>query len=320
MNSTAIIFCCEKGPLEPQTKVLVSSIKRFANIPDSVKLICFSPRKYFRPSRTTIKFLEQCQVEYIDDELNNEFIYNPYMNKPIVCNYVEKSNQFDGLIFLDTDTIVTGDFLSSLALENNVYLKPVFYKQIGCDGNNDLNHDLWEYVSHLLAIKKFYTSNTFATNQSIYGYWNSGFIAASTKLELFSRWFDNFKLLLKAKKWQNDRYFFMDQIALSGTIHQMQVIPKTPAIGVNYPISLHNEICFKNRLSQMEDLKIAHHFGDFNKTIKNLKKLSKGPSEKTDEIEQMIVLHRPQNYYYKLIQIRNTNLQKALYFRNKLFS
>src|ERR1700692_1497697 len=66
-------FCilAEAGILEKQTLLLCHSIRQFAGVYSSAAIVVVSPRSDCRPSRATVKQLEQLGAAYLELELQS---------------------------------------------------------------------------------------------------------------------------------------------------------------------------------------------------------------------------------------------------------
>ncbi len=107
MERTGIVFIVESGWLEEQCKVLVYSLRKWANLPEGTVLMAYKPRKGGSISNETKAFLRTHKVELIDLPLNNSLDFYPLANKPLVASHFASHNsqQFTNLLFLDTDLL-----------------------------------------------------------------------------------------------------------------------------------------------------------------------------------------------------------------------
>ena len=114
-SNIGLVFCVEKGLLEEQAKLFVSSVKRL--ISNDLNIIAFSPRKDFYPSKDTEIFFSQNNVLHIKENINTKYLDYPIANKLLACDYVEKNfSDYNSIIFVDTDTL----FLNPIHENNRI--------------------------------------------------------------------------------------------------------------------------------------------------------------------------------------------------------
>src|SRR4051812_14582048 len=105
----AFLACIERGPLEGQAVLLCRSIRRYAGRFRDAPIYAFQPRAGHDIAPATLRTLNELGVVHRGEILNRSFADYPAGNKVFACAYAEESLDHEILVFLDSDTIVTGE-------------------------------------------------------------------------------------------------------------------------------------------------------------------------------------------------------------------
>ncbi len=243
MNSNhkhnAIIFCVEKGFLEPQAQLLVESFKRFAADPDT-QLFAYSPRKNFLPGQATCDFLKNHGVVHICDNLNVDFLEYPIANKILACRHFEiKFTEYKSVMFVDTDTVFFNPIDFDLFKTEKLYLRPTGHKGPGSSGEFDEKDEYWQRVFSLfdlpLPAAEFKTS---IHQVEIRPYFNAGLVWVNGLNGFYQQWEQDFLMLYESKlrpveyvSKDDNNFRCLDQVALAVTAtryqNQLEILPFT---------------------------------------------------------------------------------------------
>ncbi len=323
-HNIAYVFCCEHGILEKLTVLLVRSLFHFGKVNGNSSFYCFCPRKNFKPSKSTLKILEEQNIHINDENLNREFEFYPLYNKVVATSYVENKYKQDFIVFLDSDLLVLENlFADDRILNTEVSLQKEFMKYVAAEKSSDQFFRYWERIFNFLEVDNYKFSNLFTNDVRTIAYYNSGLIFSKTSTGLMSQWNENLTHLLRKYHWRNLEYFFLEQATLSATIQQMGLEVYELPKGYNYPISMHNNVFERNKVGKVDELIVCHYLKEYGSTIKNLKEISKKDNEKVNWVidqfkELKIFPGTTSSRISDYIQVkRNINFQKILYFSKK---
>jgi len=312
MAKIEIIICTEKGYLESMSKLLISSLREFGGNLKDVPIISYQPRKMFKISNETITFFKKNNVEHVDIELNTNYCYYPFANKPLACAHREMNTNADILIFLDSDVFFLNEPSEFLDLGNeDVILRPVDTKNIGAKNSEDQNAIYWNNLYELLGVKGPKNTITTGANENIWEYYNTGHIVTLKKNSLFKTWSENFLKVMDAGIRPDLGLYFVEQSVFSATVSQMELKVKHFSREYNYPIHLEHSFTNQKYLANcLKDLVSIHYHKIFtNKTAaKCLRKqfLKTGKGRKLNKLisDFNILQQLEQNNWVSIIQSR----------------
>lgn len=270
MKKLGIITVIETGDLEQKTKLLVDSIRTFGGEICNSKIWAIKPRKGKAITQETLSFLHNHDVEFIDIDLNKRWHLYGFANKIYAAAYIEEQfgNQYETLLFLDSDTIVT-DAIDPEILEGKykVAAKPIDSKHLAITPSNPISK-FWERIyeaCNFNDMRKLWTVRTTIENLEIYAYFNSGVVFVDPSSKIFSQWLENFHRVIKNKKFYHlaaKEYFFLEQALLAGTILKEVPKPQVKVLDHTYNYSLN----FINELNEKvidREIKILHYDKSF---------------------------------------------------------
>ena len=234
LDPSKILIATQCTPIEPwksEVLRLFKSLKFFGgNLVKAKKVVCFSEPidKDFKNE------LEELDVKIIFIEsLYSEYLY---ANK---IQMLQIKEDYDVLITLDTDVIITGDF-SSYIDENNISIKIVDTDSLGLENWKKL----FEFFKLDMPEDKFQTC---ITNDTTIPWFNSGvlFIPKKFSSQLYDSWIKYNKKLIenyytldfisKNSSTYDHKFAFTDQYALALAIHDLKLPYKQLSLEFNFP-------------------------------------------------------------------------------------
>lgn len=241
-TNVKIIICTEKGILEKYSLLLCRSIRKYAGDLSDIEIHSYAPRKSFFPSSKTIQLLKHEGVHHHNLDLNKKYKYYSLANKPFVCEQAEKQFPNSILIFIDSDQVIFNSFEKIInLLPNQVFVRPVDFKGVGCSDEKDNNYTYWKKLQQELKYEDPKIKVKTSVGEDIYPYFNTGLLAVNSALGVFSQWRMNLEMAIKKKLFPADK-FFLEQSLFTATLFQKetewQIMPKT----YNYPISAQSKI------------------------------------------------------------------------------
>lgn len=265
MKKNTLIFCVEKGYLEKQGVLLIESIKRFSSLDVFAKIICYSPRKAFRPSEKFKRILEENNIVYIDTELN--CLHKDYgiANKIYACAHAEKELNAEHILFLDTDQIIVNNIcFDENKSENAVSLTPCYYRNIGVLKGEEIP-DIWKEIFTHFQIKDYrYSQSVFDKKETI-GNWNAGFIYSDVR-NFFTEWKNIFFELERSFTFKRLMHYHTDQIALTLAVHRLGVEVNELPGQYNYGLHLsYITSTYKNHMQDIHNVFTIHYGRSFNR-------------------------------------------------------
>ncbi len=252
MDKISLIINTEKGRLEGESKLLIDSIRTFGGRFKNVPIYSYQPRKAFPISKSTIRFFEQYEVNYIDVPINQKFPDYPLANKIYACAHAEQHLNSELLVFMDSDSVVWQEPTVFYNLgDTDVAMTPVFRKIGLAVKENDRQYQYWQRLSAILNFPLDHHVHTVVDYQKVLAYYNSGLIVAKRNVELFQQAQANFERLVKTDK----AFFlqrFLEQSNLTATILSMDLNLLQLGEAYNYPLRHHNNI--QNPIYQLDSL------------------------------------------------------------------
>jgi len=263
-----ILFCVEKGLLEQQAILLIESIKRLSNS-NQYRLIAFSPRRNYQPSKETVDYLKINQVLHLTNNINQDYLDYPIANKVLSSAYVEQHIHTEGsILFVDTDTIFIND-IESKYIENDgqIYIRPVDNKGPGSEGVEDINDPFWQNIFKLFKLKPPSTKIlTTVRRESIRNYYNAGFIWSHKVNGFFTQWLKDFETIIESglrpfgyQSRENTNFRCLDQVALSVTTSRYRAKTKILSPAYNYPLPFKPLLDLNSQKIGLENMVHAHY-------------------------------------------------------------
>ena len=234
----AFVVCVERGALESQALLLVRSLRRFGGRFREAPVHAFSPRSGREPRAATVARLEELGVFHHPRPLNQDFRGYVYANKILACARAEDLLAEDLLVFLDTDTLFTGE-PGDLDLPAGIDFAalPVANARMASQGPGDRNEAYWRGVYRLCGVNGEPFVRAVIDERRIRAYFNSGLVAVRRGAGLFGRWRDDFLRLMQAGHTDGPPGLAgMDEVALAATLGRAFARGRVLDLRYNYPL------------------------------------------------------------------------------------
>lgn len=257
--TTALMMCTEPGRLEAESVLLARSLRRYAGPLNDTIIVCAHPRDSGVLKPSTLKELFALDVVYLRVPLNRQFDNYPIANKALVAAWAEQHLRCSSVVMLDSDKIVFNR-LDELHLDSDqpIALRPVHQKLCGTTGKDE-NAANWRQLYKHWSLEPRYTVETTMHAERIWGYWNSGLVAARTDTGLFSAWRNRLLELLQQPLLQGASAYFADQFALAAAVDELDATVKILPSSYNYPIAFQKDVGPAYRLDQLEQMVTVHY-------------------------------------------------------------
>lgn len=193
--SIAFLMCVESGDLEEKAKLLCRSIRRYGGRFAMAPVYSFQPRKGNAPAMKTLNVLDELGVRHSTEVLNRDFHDYPVGNKVFACAHAEETLEEDVLVFLDTDTIITGEPLDfDLTSEIDAAVRPAD-SVLNSTGPSHPNDRYWLklYEAFGLDSQDYVTTEL---GRRVRSYFSSGLIVVRREARLFTQWKTDFLKLI----------------------------------------------------------------------------------------------------------------------------
>jgi hypothetical protein len=264
--SLAFVCCVERGALESQALLLVQSLRRFGGRFRDAPVHTFAPRRGRGPRVETVDRLEALGAVHHrvhGDPPNRDHPDDAFANKIFVSARAEEVLAEDVLVFLDTDTLVTGE-PAELDLPEGIDFAalPVSNARRASQGPSDRNEPYWRGVYQICGIREEPYVRTVVDGRCIRAYFNSGLVAVRRSAGLFGRWRDDFLRLLRARHTDGPPgRTGMDEVALAATLGRASARGRVLDLRYNYPLQQVERRLLPPpwRHARLEDLAHVHY-------------------------------------------------------------
>ncbi len=266
----AFIACVERGYLEEQAMLLCRSIRRYAGRFRASRIYTFQPRRGREVSPRTLALFDELGVIHSTERLNVDFEDYAYGNKIFACARAEEKLTEDVLVFLDSDTIITGE-PADLDLPDGIdgAALPVCRRKLGSAGPTDPNEEYWSKLYRICGVKNDAFVKTVIDGELIRPYFNSGLVAVRRDAGLFTQWRDDFLRLMRAGHVSEATGITgMDEFSLAATFGRAFDRVRILDLRYNYPLTPYERAALGSpwREAQLEDLIHVHYRYWFNRT------------------------------------------------------
>jgi len=211
----AFLTCVERGLLEQQTILLCRSLRHFGGRYRHASIYAIQPRAGHDISRATERTLDELGVCHYAAILNSDFAHYPVGNKIFACAWAEQALDQDVFVFLDSDTIFTGEPTSlDLAEGVDAAVRPAHSLGHNCSGPGHPMDPYWRRVYELLGIvDDRYVETEIGTVTR--AYFSAGLVAARRRAGLFGQWLLSFRKLNAENCLPESGIARADEIALA---------------------------------------------------------------------------------------------------------
>ncbi len=201
----------------------------------------------------------------------------PFMDKIYAASLYEKTHNH--FIWLDVDSFFVKPFHESIK-DHGILVNPVDIKNIGISTDEELN-DYWLTLLEVFEIKpNAYKSNIFktcVTEESIYPYFNMGFIIINDNKYIFKQASDAFykiisnEIINKYIEKSILYVIFLHQVLFTLSVmksyfyDEIHLLPPL----YNYPLHLHHQKNEKPKISELHSIRYDLFFNHPNDEITN---------------------------------------------------
>jgi hypothetical protein len=290
--SVAFIACVERGSLEQQTLLLCRSLRRYGGRYARAPFYTFSPRRSIAPCERTLVALASLGAEHCDKELNREYADYGYGNKLFVSAWAEENLKEDVLVFLDSDTVITGE-PSELDLpeDTDAAARPADSTFMNSTGPAHPMDAYWRKVYDLFELSREPFVET-ELGRQVRAYFSSGLVAVRRSAGLFRRWREDFLRLVEAGCIPEDTGMSrMDEVSLAVTLQRAFERVRILDGRYNYLIFKRHQLAPPWRDAQLEELVHVHYRRCFN--VPDYLRTLEPPLETTSEIVRWLEQYLP---------------------------
>lgn len=290
--SVAFIACVERGALEQQTLLLCRSLRRYGGRYASAPFYTFSPRRGRAPCRHTLDALATLGAEHNDEELNREHADYGYGNKLLVSAWAEENLREDVLVFIDSDTVITGE-PSELDLPEgfDAAARPADSVFMNSTGPAHPMDAYWRKVYDLFRLGREPFVET-ELGRRVRAYFSSGLVAARRGAGLFRRWREDFLRLVEAGCIPEETGMSrMDEVSLAVTLSRAFERVRILDDRYNYLLFKRDQLARPWRDAQLEELVHVHYRRCFH--TPGYLRAVKPPLETTGEVVRWLERHLP---------------------------
>jgi hypothetical protein len=258
--SLAFVACVERGALESQAVLLCRSIRRFGGRFRQAPIHLFSPRRGREPRAATVARLAELGAVYHAEVLNAELPAYGTLNKVFVCAHAEEILREEILVFLDSDTVFTGEPLD-LELPAGVdgAVRPAASDALNSSGPDDPRDGYWRQLYRFFGLRhEPFVETELGTR--VRAYFSAGLVAVRREAGLFRSWRSDFRRLVRRGLLPSGAGFHrMDEIALAATLvrafHRVRVLDGR----YNYLLYRRSRMPAPWRQARLEDLVHLHY-------------------------------------------------------------
>ncbi|MFD1987850.1 class I SAM-dependent methyltransferase [Mesorhizobium newzealandense] len=203
-KSVEFVLIAEAGILDAQALLLCESIRCFTGAYSRCPITVVSPRSSRRPSLSTLRKLEQLDVEYLPIEIESYFPQYGTSYRIHALAHVERRPGPPIIVQLDSDTIFIAEPDFSLGA-SAAAARPVDVKGMCTTGSGDPFDSYWRKLCALVGVDYEHLPivQTTVGGQAVRASYNGGLFVAKRACGLFQRTEDIFRQLVAAdmKPW-----------------------------------------------------------------------------------------------------------------------
>lgn len=306
-QNTAIIICTEKGRLERQAVLLAITLRFFGGNLSQLPIYSFAPRAGYAPTGRTLEWFDFLNVSHLTVPLNTRWPSYPLANKPIVCDYAEKTLQENCLVFIDSDQIFFNEPLAFAAIPpNTVFVRPVDVKGIGTVSLQESNY--WNELYNLFNLQPDQLITTTVDQTDILPYFNSGLIVTQKVNGLFSVWNTVFSKIMESGISPLEGDYFIEQSSF--TIATLVSGVTVSILPLTYNVPLHSHRYRKSHRNGLHNGITFHYHSElFGEKYKSFSSLIHNDHIKSLTLDQFI---REISNSYKLTSILSSGILNIL--------
>jgi hypothetical protein len=214
----AFLGCVERGKLEDQTILLCRSIRQFGGAYRDAPIYTFQPRHGTEVGEPTLAVLGELGVVHISEVLNTAFADYGTLNKIFVCAYAERVLPETVLVFLDSDTVVTGEPAGlDLPPDVEIAIRPADSTHLNSRGPGDPLEAYWQRVFYDRGMDEVPFVET-ELGRRVRAFFSAGLVAVRREAGVFREWADAFRQLADRGIVLDGLFARMDEVALTATV------------------------------------------------------------------------------------------------------
>lgn len=217
--SLAFLACVEAGRLESQALLLCRSIRRFGGRYAGAALHTFQPRRGPALAARTLAGLRELGAVHHQEILNEELARCGPANKVFACAWAEERLAEEVLVFLDSDTVMTGE-PAELDLPPGIVAaaRPAESSALNSTGPGDPRDAYWRdlYAELGLAAEPYVETEL---GNRVRAFFSAGLVAARREEGLFRRWRETLlRLVREGRVHPEGGLDRMDEVALAAAL------------------------------------------------------------------------------------------------------
>ncbi|MEQ9426688.1 MAG: hypothetical protein RJQ09_19855 [Cyclobacteriaceae bacterium] len=261
-----IIFVVEPGDLEQKAILLASSLRYFGHINSGSTIFALNPGVNGNIDNSVKNTLRSFNVELIEEQLNFNFRFYPLANKILTASWFENrfDQEFDSLVFLDTDLLVLNDVNPLFSPNNKLKVKPEERRNTGLLMAEAPNK-FWKMIFEHCGVddyQKVWEVKSSVEQEAMRALYNPSVIVKKSGNDFFQTWLHNFEKLMADKRLFKINYlqfYFIELSVFSATAVQFFRQDEIEELKHqdNYPIHLHDKI--EQPARNLNDINILHY-------------------------------------------------------------
>ncbi|MFN8346805.1 MAG: hypothetical protein U0X91_17525 [Spirosomataceae bacterium] len=308
-KSIAFIICTERGNLEGMSVLFAKTLRTFGGALKEAPIYSYAPRAGKDIGHQTYKQFESLSVEHAYIPLNQEFKHYSVANKVFALSYAEATLNYDIIAFSDSDMFVLSEPAELLLSDDyDIALRPVGSKGIGISDPSDTEFEYWQKLYKICGAEAISYVETSIDSKKIYGYWNSGLMAAHRNKKIFAQWELNLLKMLRNKIYPKNGLYFTEQSTFSATVMGTKArllnLPKS----YNYPIHRQETLPPAQKIDTLGEIVTAHYHDMFRKFESPTTPFPLLPFEKSDDYQYNWLIEHLNKY-----GVYSTDYFKRLY-------
>jgi hypothetical protein len=216
--SLAFLLCVENGRLEEEAKLLCRSIRRNGGRYSDAAIHTFQPRHGRAIREETLAALRDCGACHHTEILNDALANHGTLNKVFVCARAEEMLAEDVLVFLDSDTVLTGEPAAlGLPATLDAAARPAESSSLNSWGPDDPRDGYWRELYRFLDLRAEPFVETELGNR-VRAFFSAGLVAVRRQAGLFRSWQADFWRLVRSDRVPEGWMRRMDEVALTATL------------------------------------------------------------------------------------------------------
>ncbi|MGI9019992.1 MAG: hypothetical protein ACR2G3_04700 [Solirubrobacterales bacterium] len=256
--SLAFLLCVERGPLEAQSLLCVSSLREFGGEHADAPVYAFAPRPGLGPQAATREAMAALDVELVDRPLNASHAEHPTWNKVYVAAWAERELDAQRLVFTDSDCAFVAAPSALAGGKWAAAAKPVGVARAASLGPGDGRaEEWWRRLYETLGIAAEPYVTTAVDRVRVRAYWNAGLLAVRREAGIFTAWEGALERLLDAG-CVHAKPELMDQMAWAGAVAERHDEVWELPDAYNYPLPQRARLPEPARSLELDDLVHLH--------------------------------------------------------------